>query len=547
MTRSSGPALAFRSLAWLAIGVLAVTSAGCAPGGGRSTAKASRGTAKPSAKTSAGAKPQPAPTRPPRSTPEQKQRDRATRPRESRSDDQADASPPPSSPPRNRPRPQPDPDRSLADLLSRPDVDVSSGSQPLPALAASNEVLPISDTQASVAGIRKLRGTHLTLYTDVPPLPDVDELPAVFDQAVPQWGQYFEIAPARLQDWRMTGFLIREKARFQGVGMIPANLPPFTNGYQRGLYFWLYDQPTDYYRRHLLLHEGTHGFMDNLLGGLGPPWYGEGLAELLGTHRWKDGQLTLGYVPRNKKETPGWGRIRIVKDELAAGHGKMPDEILNYGPTAHLQNAPYGWCWAWATFLDGHPQTQTLFRGLRKTVTERDLTPRFRQQLQPDWATLCEEWQLFVMNLDYGYDVARAAIVRKPGLPLPDAGTEVTIAADRGWQSTGVRLEAGLAYRLEAHGRYQVGQTDQPWWCEPGGVTLHYNQGQPLGLLLAALREDGPPPAGLTPLARPEVIGTARDWTPTSGGTLYLRINESAAHLGDNQGQVTLRIQRRNA
>ena len=49
-----------------------------------------------------------------------------------------------------------------------------------------------------------------------------------------------------------------------------------------GAELWLHDQPTAYYRRHLLLHEGTHVFMASFLGGCGPGWYMEGTAELFG-------------------------------------------------------------------------------------------------------------------------------------------------------------------------------------------------------------------------------------------------------------------------
>ena len=87
--------------------------------------------------------------------------------------------------------------------------------------------------------------------------------------------------------WRMTGFLMKDKARFAERGLLPGDLPPFAHGYSRGRNLWLYEQPSDYYRRHLLLHEGTHGFMNTILGGCGPPWYMEGMAELLGTHRWR--------------------------------------------------------------------------------------------------------------------------------------------------------------------------------------------------------------------------------------------------------------------
>jgi hypothetical protein len=381
------------------------------------------------------------------------------------------------------------------------------------------------------------------LYTDVPAIPEVDELPAVFDAAVPLWCEYFEVDPMDATDWHMTGFVIRERARFQGAGMLPDDLPPFSNGFQRGRHLWLYDQPTAYYRRHLLLHEGTHAFMDLIVGGLGPPWYAEGMAELLGTHQWQEGKLTLAHMPGQKTETPGWGRIKIVKDQLADGNGMMPDDIMRYGPQAHLRNEPYGWCWALTAFFDSHPRTQDAFRELRKKIRTADLTQWFRQQVEDDWGDLSEDWQVFVMNIEYGYDIARSAIVRKSAQAVPPSGATATIAADRGWQSTGIRLAAGSTYRLDATGRYQIAETSKIWWCEPGGVTIHYYQGRPLGVLLGAVRDHSQPLKGLSPLVKPQTIGLGTTIRPRHDGTLYLKINESAAELSDNQGQITLRVQ----
>ena len=125
----------------------------------------------------------------------------------------------------------------------------------------------------------------LMLYTDLPLSEEVDRLPEVFDQAFPQWCDYFHVRPPprRLAD---------DGLPHQGQGPLRAAGPaagrpaaPFGHGYPRNDGFWLYEQPSDYYRRHLLLHEGTHGFMNTLLGGCGPPWYMEGMAELLATHR----------------------------------------------------------------------------------------------------------------------------------------------------------------------------------------------------------------------------------------------------------------------
>jgi hypothetical protein len=291
-----------------------------------------------------------------------------------------------------------------------------------------------------------------------------------------------------------------------------------------------------------VLHEGTHAFMDLVLGELGPAWYAEGTAELMGTHCWQDGRLTLRYMPPDKTATPGWGRIKIVKDEVAAGRGMMPTNILQYGPQAHLRNEPYGWCWAFAAFLDAHPKYQQAFRTLRAQLGRGNLTQTLEQALSRDWGELSEEWQLFVMNLEYGYDVARAAIVRKPAQVIRPSGSTAVIQADRGWQSSGLRLDAGVAYQITATGRYQIGETTGIWWCEPGGVTIRYYQGLPIGTLQGAVRDDQQPLRGLTPLAKPQTIGLAHTLTPQKSGTLYLKINESAADLGDNQGQITVHV-----
>jgi len=401
----------------------------------------------------------------------------------------------------------------------------------------------VDETKAAAAGIRKLSAKHLTLYTDLESDEQVDVLPEVFDRAFPQWCEYFGIDPAKHPDWSMTGFLMKDKARFQRARLLPATLPPFEHGYCRNYEFWLYEQPSAYYRRHLVLHEGTHGFMNTMLGGCGPPWYMEGIAELLATHRWADGKLTMNYLPATREEVPMWGRIKIVRDAVAAGQGKYLHEVMKFGPTAHRQTEPYGWCWAAATLLDRHPGYCERFRRLYHLVLEPDLSGRFYQMMADDWEELSEEWQVFISTLEYGHNVPKTAIEFTPGRPLAPGGSTVTVAADRGWQSSGVQLEGGTTYRLRASGRYQVADQPQIWWCEPGGVSIRYYQGRPLGILLAAVRPDKPQNAPSV-FFRPEVVGLGTVLTPEQTGTLYFKINDSAAELDDNAGTLSVEIQR---
>jgi hypothetical protein len=420
-----------------------------------------------------------------------------------------------------------------------------TGQAPLADLVAQAEAhqfdLPTFDEgKLAAAGIRQISGKHIVLHTDLP-AGEVDELPAVFDAAVPLWAEYFGVDADEVARWKIVGHVMRDKERFLGAGLYPASLPDFPNGFSTGSQLWLYEQPSAYYRRHLLLHEGTHCFMFRWLGGAGPPWYMEGIAELLATHGWQASKLTLAVMPRNKDDFPYWGRIKIVRDEYAAGRGMTLADVMRYDTHAHLRNEPYGWCWGAAAFFDAHPLTQAAFRDLKAEVRDRsiDFSRRFEERLAPHWREINDDWQLFVIDGDYGYDVARAAVVRKEAVALPAEGAVVELATDRGWQSTGYRLEAGKTYSLAASGRYEVVSGAKTWPCEAGGITLRYHNGQPLGMLIAAVGEERGTLAAS--LASKRTIGLASTLTPTESGVLYLAINEAASGLADNRG--TLRVE----
>ncbi|HEY2838273.1 MAG TPA: hypothetical protein VGJ26_03945 [Pirellulales bacterium] len=399
--------------------------------------------------------------------------------------------------------------------------------------------LPVDDVIAA-AGIRKLSSEHLTLYTDLPSAHGVDELPALFDQAYPQWRDYFGKEPKA--PWRVVGCLMGDKQKFQSVGLLPADLPPFLHGYYRSGRVWLYEQPSDYYRRHLLLHEGTHAYADAALGGCGPPWYLEGIAELLATHSLVDGKLKLNVFPARREDVPLWGRVKLVRDAIDAGHALTLVDVLDYGATAHRQAEPYGWCWALAAFLEGHQRYHERFQKLPTLVRQPDFNRQFRQLFADDWADLVDEWQVFAANLEYGYDFERTVIAFDAGWPLPAGGATVTIAADRGWQSSGYQIDAGKKYRVTAKGRFQLAKEPRPWISEPNGVSIRYSQGKPLGLLLGAVRAPAKDPQARSSLAPPFEIGLGTTVKPEHTGALYLRVNDSMAELADNAGAVEVTI-----
>jgi len=456
--------------------------------------------------------------------------------------DRAAATPPDSLPPAIEVAKPP---RSLGNLAG--DGATAGGfDQPLP----QAKPMQIDPGKVKAAGIRVLTGKHITLYTDLPSSPAVDELPAIFDAAVPQWATYFEVPAARTAGFKMSGFLMQEKNRFRGAGLLPAALPDFPNGLQSGHEFWLNEQKEDYYRRHLFLHEGCHGFMTLLLGGAGPPWYMEGLAEYTATHQWANGQLQLMVNPPAKEEAPGWGRVRMIQDLYAEGQLLTLDDIMQFDSRAHMRNEPYAWCWAAVTFLQNHPLTAEAFSALRSQVANRTpaFSTRFRQQLAADWPRITEAWQLFIVKMQYGYSVKREAVVYTKGAArLPSAGAAETarLQADRGWQSTGIKLQPATTYTITASGRYQIGTQPQIWWSEPPGVTLEYHDGVPRGMIVAALHNDeNPLSGGVTPLLKSIKLGSGRQLTSGPGGVLYVRVNEAGNSLADNAGQFTISVKR---
>ncbi len=391
--------------------------------------------------------------------------------------------------------------------------------------------------------LRTLTSKHLTLVTDLPPDAEVDALPGYFDQAFPQWCAYFGVDPTLHADWHVRGFLMRSRERFEAAGLISMDVPEFATGYALEGNFWLFDQTSAYFRRNLMLHEGTHVFAMTVLGGTGPAWYGEGTAELLGTHRLDGDKLLLNVIPANRDAVPKWGRIEAVQGDFATRKALTIEKLFNLSGTLHGTVEQYGWCWAAAAFFEHHPRYRDRFHALAGQVNQADFQDRVVAAFAGDRQTLDEDWQLFIANLDYGFDFVRMNVERKSGSPLGAGPAIVPVAADRGWQSSGVAVEAGKRYTIRARGRYQVAGGEQPWLSEPGGITIEYHAGQPLGMLLAAVRnDDNAASARFSGLIQPIAVGLDATLEPKQSGTLYFRINDSAGRLADNSGAAEVEV-----
>jgi hypothetical protein len=192
-------------------------------------------------------------------------------------------------------------------------------------------------------------------------------------------------------------------------------------------------------------------------------------------------------------------------------------------------------------FLARHPRYRDRFRESARYLQGTQFHTELAKRLDGDARDLNTEWALFILNLQHGYDVERAAIDFIAGTPLAEneSERELTIRSDRGWQSSRVLLEASKEYEVSATGRYTLADEPKPWVSEPPGISIRYFDGFPLGQLLACLRQEAAPADG-----EPETmlkvlsIGSGRRFTAPVTGTLYLRVNDSWSELADNRGEV---------
>lgn len=256
---------------------------------------------------------------------------------------------------------------------------------------------------------------------------------------------------------------------------------------------------------------------------------------------------------------PKLGRIEIVQKDFAAGQAKQFPTVMDYSGLDYLQVEPYGWSWAASAFLNGNPHYRDRFHKLPALLSAPgDFNAKFREAYADDFDKLLEAWQIFIADIIYGYDFDRNAVDFSTGKPQTEGAAHAIVQADRGWQNSGVQLEAGKEYKLTASGRYQVANDPKPWISEPGGVSISYIHGKPLGILLAAVRPeksivkakssepnaagDAQSNGGISALLQPIVVGTGTTIEPTETGTLYLKINDSAGELSDNSGQADVEI-----
>ncbi|WP_397571054.1 hypothetical protein [Schlesneria sp. T3-172] len=442
------------------------------------------------------------------------------------------------------------PTKTADDILGEEALSPVALNGPSELLVRPDDRRPQHD-EASLAqaGIHLFESKRLKLFTDVPAA-EAEPLPQLVDQLYDELEQYFGPLPPDRQgsSFQMTGYLVNDLELFRSQGLLPEEFT-FDHGVQRRNEFWVRDQDLDYYRRHLVLHEATHCFMNYMPDVDAPLWYMEGMAEYFATHRIGESGAQFRVMPTSARDFAGFGRMGIIRRDVATKLTPPIPSIASLEPAVFKTADPYAWSWALCAFLDGTPRYRNQFQKLGQATRGGKFEQEFRNSFPDEDRELATGWQLFLIHARYGYDFEHAAIDFQPGEPLslsrPEAS--ISISAQRGWQSSRVLLEAGKTYEISATGRFTLkaatGDT-RAWESDPQGISFRYVDGLPMGTLVGCLRtETGPAGGSDDAMLQTIRIGNQRTFQAPVTGTFYLRLNDDWNSFFDNSGevQVTLR------
>ncbi|WP_442509059.1 hypothetical protein SH528x_000608 [Novipirellula sp. SH528] len=392
---------------------------------------------------------------------------------------------------------------------------------------------------------RKASGQHIEITSDIESDAEINELVTSFDAAVNQWRDFWGLPEHALDSWSVKAFVMKDKTPFMRAGLIDPRVPNFQQGYALGNSIWMMTQPSEYYTRHLLLHEGVHSLANDQFGGAGPSWFMEGTAELLATHEGRGATTRINRFPADRDSVPYWGRLKLISQRRDEDKIPTLETVMRYPRDLNSDAERYGWCWAAAMLLSEYDDYRDVLVASAKSGRDSgsNFTRQIYQRLLPQWPAVIARWRLMCNELDYGFDWKREQVALSVHDPQWNGqAISLNVEAGKGWQSLGVRVPPGIRINISAEGRCVIAKREKVWESEASGVTIQYAKGRPLGQLigcLVSLRHSGQPECEPLPIF---TVGNATEIQTTAESWLVLQINDSVADRADNSGGYTVTI-----
>ena len=251
-----------------------------------------------------------------------------------------------------------------------------------------------------------------------------------------------------------------------------------------------------------------------------------------------------------RDDFPFWGRFKRMAELRQSGQRPPVETVMKYAPNLRGDVESYAWSWALVVMFSAYPEYRELLKqaAAHGPDTDKQFNRWFYEHLREDWPRFQARWYNLIEDLDYGYDLSREQIDVSQSDPIWDQRPRrLTIEADRGWQSTGVRYRKGTRVMIKATGQVILNDQPKPWISHPDGVTIEYHAGQPIGQLLARIVPNAPAKSGPLPPLETLRVGTETTIWFDQPAWLLLRVNDHLDGVANNTGSYQVKIEAEKA
>ncbi|RLT16774.1 MAG: hypothetical protein DWI27_08055 [Planctomycetota bacterium] len=271
----------------------------------------------------------------------------------------------------------------------------------------------------------------------------------------------------------------------------------------------------------VIQHECTHGFCHMAFGSTGPTWLAEGVAEL--GNYWKEGEQAVDVAPA----------VMGYLQQAQPKRGLLEIAVPGRTPSGTWQD--YAWRWALCHMLANNPNYADRFKPLAIALMEERPGVSFETVYGPVAKEVSFEYDQFLKTVGNGY---RADLVPWPWKarfrPLTGKASLTTkVKAAAGWQASGLTVERGDDYAVQADGDWKTATAGEP--CTAAGA------GAGRGRLEAAVLAEAD--GGFT-LSAPIALGPTCTFTAPITGQLVLRCADDWTQLADNEGELEVTLRR---
>lgn len=262
-------------------------------------------------------------------------------------------------------------------------------------------------------------------------------------------------------------------------------------------------------------HEAVHAYCQLNFGRTGPVWYSEGMAEM--GQYWKDKDSAVNCH-------------EVVVKYLKSEEPKTLRELVSPNQTTGDSWQNYAWRWALCHLLANNTNYAPRFRPLGLALLANKRTS-FEDVYGPMAEEISFEYLFFLEHFDRGYraDLCSWDWKTKFTAVRGNASAVCKIDANQGWQASRLLAKEGETYSYTATGEWKLGKDGEPQ------TAAGDSEGR--GVLEGIYFED-------YKLSEPFSLGDSGEFTATQDGKLFLRCKDAWHELGDNSGEMAVRIKK---